>query len=162
MAVGVKQVIATTKTKEIKMIDQKTAPYAALLLRVSLGVMFIAHSLYLKVFVFTVPGTVQFFEGLGLPGFSAYLTIAAEILGGVALILGIKTRLVVLALIPILLGALWVHSGNGWVFSAQGGGWEYPLFLTATAAVQALLGDGAYALSPSPGIKFSFQADERA
>ena len=131
------------------MIDNKTAPYAALLLRVSLGVMFIAHSLYLKVFVFTIPGTVQFFESLGLPGFTAYATIAAEGLGGIALILGVQTRYVALALVPVLAGAFWAHSGNGWLFTAQGGGWEYPLFLIVVALVQALLGDGAYALVKS-------------
>jgi len=129
------------------MIDTKTAPYGALLLRVALGVMFLTHSLYLKVFVFTVPGTVQFMESLGLPGFSAYLLIGAEVFGGIALILGIYTRLVSLALAPVLLGALWVHSGNGWVFSAKGGGWEYPLFLTVAVFVQALLGGGAHSLS---------------
>ena len=128
------------------MIDSKTAPYAALLLRVSLGVMFLAHSLYLKVFVFTVPGTVGFFESLGLPAFTAYLTIAAEIIGGTALILGVQTRLVAVALLPVLLGATWVHAGNGWVFSAEGGGWEYPVFLAVAAVVQALLGPGAHAL----------------
>lgn len=140
------------------MIDQKTAPYAALLLRVSLGVMFIAHSLILKVFVFSVPGTVQFFESLGLPGFTAYATIAAEILGGLALILGVQTRWVALALLPVLFGAVWVHSGNGWVFSAQGGGWEYPVFLIVASLVQALVGDGAHALSKSispAGLKFA-------
>ena len=128
-------------------IDEKTAPYGALLLRVSLGFMFIAHSLYLKVVVFTVPGTVHFFESIGLPGFSAYLVIAAEIIGGIALVLGFYTRPVAFALVPILLGALWVHSGNGWLFSAKGGGWEYPLFLALAAVVQGLLGDGALALS---------------
>jgi putative oxidoreductase len=128
------------------MIDSKTAPYAALLLRVSLGVMFLAHSLYLKVFVFTVPGTVGFFESLGLPGLFAYLTILAEIGGGIALILGFQARLVAVALIPVLLGATWVHAGNGWLFTAEGGGWEYPLFLTVATVVQALLGSGAYAL----------------
>ena len=87
-------------------IDEKTAPYAALLLRVSLGIMFIAHSLYLKVVVFTVPGTVQFFESLGLPGFSAYLVIAAEAIGGIALVLGIYTRPVALALVPV--GHKWI------------------------------------------------------
>jgi len=51
--------------------------------------MFIAHSLYLKVVVFTVPGTVQFFVSLGLPGFSAYAFIAAEVIGGTALALGV-------------------------------------------------------------------------
>ncbi len=64
------------------MIDQKTAPYAVLMLRVALGIMFIAHSAYLKVFVFTLPGTAQFFESLGVPGFSAYVLVVAETLGG--------------------------------------------------------------------------------
>lgn len=128
------------------MIDNRTAPYAALVLRVALGVMFLAHSLYLKVFVFTLPGTVGFFESLGLPAAAAYLTIAAETAGGIALILGFQARLVALALIPVLLGATWVHAGNGWLFTAEGGGWEYPLFLTVAAAVQALLGSGAYAV----------------
>ena len=128
------------------MIDSRTAPYAALLLRVSLGAMFIAHGL-LKVLVFTVPGTVQFFGSLGLPAVFAYGTIAAEIGGGVLLLLGVRTRWVALALVPVLLGATWVHSGNGWLFTSPNGGWEYPLFLTIAAAVQALLGDGAAALT---------------
>jgi putative oxidoreductase len=127
------------------MTDSRTAPYAALLLRVSLGVMFIAHGL-LKVFVFTVPGTVQFFGSLGLPPVFAYGTIAAEVIGGALLVLGVGTRWVALALIPVLLGATWVHAGNGWLFTAPKGGWEYPLFLTLAAAVQALLGDGALAV----------------
>ena len=131
------------------MIDSKSAPYGALLLRLGLGVMFIAHSLYLKLFVFTLAGTAGFFESLGLPGAVAYLVFAAEGIGGILLILGVQTRWVALALVPILLGATWVHSGNGWLFSAEGGGWEYPFFLTLAAVVQALLGDGAYALKAS-------------
>ena len=64
------------------MIDKHMAPFGALLLRVSLGVMFLAHSLYLKLVVFTLPGTVKFFESLGLPGFATHLTIAVEAIGG--------------------------------------------------------------------------------
>jgi len=128
-------------------IDQRTAPYAALVLRVTLGVMFIAHSLVLKHFTYTLPGTAQFFESIGLPGALAYLTFWAELLGGIALVAGFATRWVALALIPILLGATWVHIGNGWVFSAANGGWEYPVFLIAVSLVQSLLGDGAYAFS---------------
>jgi putative oxidoreductase len=127
------------------MIDNRTAPYAALVLRISLGVMFVAHAL-LKLFVFTVPGTVQFFQSLGLPPILAYATIAAELGGGVLLILGAGTRWVALALVPFLLGATWAHIGNGWAFTAPKGGWEYPVFLTAAAFAQFLLGDGAYAL----------------
>ena len=125
--------------------DQSLAATGALVLRVSLGVMTLAHGL-LKVFVFTVPGTVGFFESLGLPAAIAYLTIAAEIFGGLALIGGIFTRVAALALVPILLGAAWVHSGNGWVFSNQGGGWEYPVFWAFALVVQALIGPGALAL----------------
>jgi putative oxidoreductase len=128
-------------------IDSRTAPYAALILRVTLGVMFIAHSLVLKYFMYTLPGTAQFFESIGLPGALAYLTFWAELLGGIALVAGFATRWVSLALIPILVGATWVHLGNGWVFSGANGGWEYPVFLIAVSLVQALLGDGAYALS---------------
>ena len=127
------------------MIDQRTAPYAALLLRAALGSMFIAHAL-LKYYVFTLPGTVKFFESLGLPGGLAYVTFFAELLGGALILAGLGTRYVAAALIPILLGAAWAHAGNGWVFSAPNGGWEYPAFLAAAAAAQALLGDGAYAL----------------
>lgn len=128
------------------MIQSHTAPYAALLLRVSLGIMFLAHGL-LKIVVFTIPGTVQFFESVGFPGALAYVTIVAELVAGVLLIAGFATRWVALATVPLLLGAAWVHLPNGWVFSAQGGGWEYPVFLAVAAVVQFLLGDGAWSVS---------------
>ncbi len=131
------------------MIDQRTAPYAALILRISLGVMLLAHGLLLKVFTFTVPGTVGYFESLGYPGFFAYLVIAGEILGGIALVLGVWTRTVALLALPIVIGATLQHIGNGWVFSAPNGGWEFPVFWSFALVVQALFGDGAYALSPS-------------
>ncbi|MEA2119588.1 DoxX family protein [Halovibrio sp. HP20-59] len=121
-------------------------PHAISLLRVSLGVMALAHGL-LKVFVFTLPGTVGYFESLGLSGFLAYLTIAAEVGGGAALILGVYTRWVSLALVPVLLGAAWVHLGNGWMFSNTGGGWEFPVFWTLALIVQAGLGSGRWVLS---------------
>jgi putative oxidoreductase len=110
--------------------------------------MFIAHAL-LKYFVFTLPGTAQFFGSLGLPPALGYVTFGAEFVGGVLLVLGVHGRYVALALVPILLGATWAHAGNGWVFSAANGGWEYPAFLTVAAIVQFLVGDGAYALRSS-------------
>ena len=122
-----------------------TQDYGTLLLRVTLGVMFLAHGL-LKVLVYTVPGTVQFFETQGFPGALAYAVIAAELVGGTLLILGVYTRWVALALVPILLGAFNVHWPNGWVFSTPNGGWEYPAFLTITTIVQSLLGGGALAV----------------
>lgn len=122
-----------------------TTPYAAFLLRVSLGIMFIAHA-GLKYYVFTLPGTAKFFESIGLPGPLAYLTFAAELIGGILILAGIASRWVSLALVPVLLGAVWAHAGNGWLFNAPNGGWEYPAFLTVAAIVVALLGDGAYSL----------------
>ena len=127
------------------MIDSRTAPYAATLLRVALGSMFVAHAL-LKYVVFTLPGTVKFFESIGLPGPLANITFGAELVGGLLILGGVYARWVALALVPILVGATWAHAGNGWTFSAPNGGWEYPAYLTATALVMALLGDGKFAL----------------
>ena len=127
------------------MTETRNPAIAALLLRLSLGTMFVAHAL-LKYFVFTLPGTAQFFESLGLPGIFGYATFAAELVGGVLLLAGYRTRVVALALVPVLIGATWAHAGNGWVFNAPNGGWEYPAFWTIALVVQALLGDGAYAL----------------
>jgi putative oxidoreductase len=128
------------------MIDARTAPYAALLLRVSLGAMFIAHAL-LKYYVFTLPGTAQFFQSIGLPGALAYATFWAELAGGVLILAGVYSRWVAVALLPILIGATWAHAGNGWLFTSAKGGWEYPAFLAVAAIALALLGDGRFALS---------------
>jgi putative oxidoreductase len=119
--------------------------YAALILRIGLGVMFVAHGL-LKLLVFTLPGTAAFFEQVGFPGWTAYIVTFAEIGGGLLLLGGVAVRAVSIALIPVLLGATFVHFGSGWVFSNPNGGWEYPAFLTLAAVVQALLGPGAFAL----------------
>lgn len=113
------------------------------LLRTALGVVFLVHSVYLKVIVFTVPGTVAFFESLGLPGFSAYAVLLVEAIGGSLLILGVGVRQTALALAVVSLGATWAHIGYGWLFTNEGGGWEYPLFLSIACFTQALLGPGA-------------------
>jgi putative oxidoreductase len=110
----------------------------AAVLRVSLGVMFLAHSVVLKLFTFGLAGTAGYFASLGLPANLAYVVFAAEAIGGALLISNVATGWVSLALIPVLAGAFWVHAGNGWVFSAAGGGWEYPLFLIIASAVVAL------------------------
>ncbi len=131
------------------MIDTKTAPYAALLLRLSLGALFLAHA-GLKILVFTPAGTAKFFGSVGLPPELAYVVMTAEVLAAIALILGIWTRVVALLATPILLGAIYtVHGAAGFFFTNPHGGWEYPAFWTIALVVQALLGDGAYALGSS-------------
>ena len=126
-------------------VQSRSAPYGIALLRVALGVLLFAHGA-LKVFVFTLPGTAAFFASAGFPAWSAYLVAPAEVLGGLALMLGFQTRLVALLSLPILLGALSVHLGNGWLFSAPKGGWEFPAFLVVAMLAQTLLGSGAVSL----------------
>jgi putative oxidoreductase len=124
----------------------KQIDIGAALLRAGLGAMFIAHAL-LKYFVFTLAGTAQFFQSIGLPGELAYAVFAAELVGGVMLVLGVYTRVVAFALLPVLIGATWAHAGNGWLFTAPKGGWEYPAFLALVAIVVGVVGGGRYALA---------------
>lgn len=124
------------------------ADYGAMLLRVALGTMWIAHAL-LKLLVFTLPGTAQFFASVGVPGVLAYPVFAAELIGGLALVLGIYARQTSLALVPIMGVAAWVHLPNGWVHTSQGGGWEYPVFLVVASVALWLLGDGALTIRRS-------------
>jgi putative oxidoreductase len=130
------------------MTDSRTAPYASLLLRLALGILFLAH-FGLKFFVFTPAGTAKFFASLGLPGGLAYVTMAVELLGAIALILGIYARVVAIVLIPILLGAIFtVHGPAGFFFTSPNGGWEFPAFWIVGLLALALTGDGKYALKP--------------
>lgn len=130
--------------------SERSHEFAALVLRVALGAVYVSHALW-KVFTLSMPVTVNFFASQGFPGWTAYAVVAAELLGGVLLIAGVQVRAVAILLIPILLGALKVHLPNGFVFSYPNGGWEYPAFLIVASAVQALLGEGAYALNRLAG-----------
>jgi putative oxidoreductase len=121
------------------MIDSKFAPYGAFVLRIALGVMFLAHA-YLKVAVFGVAGFEGFLGQSALPAALAWPIILGEVLGGVALLAGFYSRVVAIALLPVLLGAISIHAPNG--------GWEYPAFLAMAALAHALIGEGAFALRP--------------
>ena len=127
-----------------------TTQWGVTVLRVSLGLMFLAHGVLLKGMTYGLAGTTGFFTQIGLPAWLAPATLAAEAVGGLLLILGVQTRWVALALAPVLVGAIvTVHGSKGWVFTAPGGGWEYPAYLFVLCVAQALLGDGAYALNRS-------------
>lgn len=118
---------------------------AALTLRVALGIMFLAHG-FTKLFVFTPAGTAQYFESLGFPGFVGYLTILFEIGGGLFLLLGILVELFALLTVIQMIVITYVHSPNGWSFTNQGGGWEYPAFMALTALALLLLGGGRFSV----------------
>lgn len=117
----------------------------ALALRLALGSILLAHGI-MKLTVFGIDGTIGYFASLGLPAIAAQLTIFGEVAGGLALIVGMFTRLAALLSLPILLGAVWAHAGFGWVFSNAGGGWEFPLLLAVLAGIVATQGAGALAL----------------
>ena len=128
--------------------DARTLDAARLLLRLALAAMWLSHGLVLKLLTFGVAGLSGWLESVGLPASLAVPLIAAEAIGGAAILLGLHGRLASLLLLPILLGALWIHAGNGWVFTNANGGWEYPLFLVVASLVHVLLGDGRLALRP--------------
>ncbi len=118
---------------------------AAAVLRLALATMWLSHA-WLKFGVFTMAGFTGFLAQQGLPTVLAWPVVLAEVAGGLLILGGIGGRWVSLALLPILAGATLVHAGNGWVFTATNGGWEYPVFLMAMSLVHALLGDGRFTL----------------
>lgn len=126
------------------MIDHRTAPYAALLLRVVMGLLFITH-IYWK---FAVRGFEPWLNGLYQAGYGMPVVIyilCIEFIGAVLLIPGIFTRWVCLLALPVMLGAshFWLER-TGFFFTV--GGAEFTLFWAVALVVQALLGDGAYAV----------------
>lgn len=143
------------------MIDSRSAPYGAFVLRITLGAMWISHAL-LKWFVFTIPGLAAWLESQGFAAFFAWPLFLTEIVGGLAIVIGFYARHVALALTPVLLIAMSTHLGNGWVFTNEGGGWEYPAFLIAASITQWLIGDGALALRSRPLLFFPAAAAHRA
>jgi putative oxidoreductase len=123
------------------------ASYAALLLRVTLGFMFLAH-LYWKFKI--LPGGVHtWWSGLlanGYPRFVPWYSISAEFAGALLLIPGIYTRWVSLYTLPVMIGAsqFWLIR-KGFYFTAAGA--ELPIAWSIMLILQALLGDGPYAVS---------------
>ena len=130
--------------------NASSAFYAPLLLRVTLGTLFVAH-LYWK-FAVLPGGFAQWwsnFESNGYPWFVPWYVFSAEIAGALLLIPGIRVRWVCLYAVPMMLGAaqFWATRKGFWFV---GGGAELPLVWCVMLLLQAMLGDGPYALLPSP------------
>lgn len=129
--------------------DARAVFAGATLLRLTLGAMYVSHA-WFKITAFGVGGFAGWLDSLGLPGFMAAPVIALELAGGILLLTGFYARYVSIALLPILAVAAWVHAPNGFIFSNANGGWEYPVFLMIASVVQALIGDGVFALKSRP------------
>lgn len=130
------------------MTDKSSAPYGAFVLRIALGAMWIAHAL-LKPLVFTMAGFGQFLASQGLPPAMAWPVFLMELIGGIAILLGLFGRQASLLLVPVMAVAMLTHVPNGWLHTSAGGGWEYPAFLIAASVAHWLIGDGAFALKNS-------------
>jgi putative oxidoreductase len=129
------------------MIDQRTAPYGTLLLRITIGGLFILH-LYWK---FAIFGVDKWWMGLEQAGYSGWVlayTVSGEFVGAILITLGVYTRWASLYALPLMIGAtqFWA-ARKGFYFT--GAGFELPLVWSILLIAQALLGDGAYALRPS-------------
>jgi putative oxidoreductase len=126
------------------MIDQRTAPYAALLLRIALGLLFIVH-IYWKFVIFGFDTWLSRLEEAGYSMPVVIYVLCAEFAAALLLIPGILTRWVSLFALPLLLGAsqFWLVR-TGFFFTVSGA--ELPMLWGLALIVQALLGDGAYAL----------------
>ncbi|RVT96902.1 DoxX family protein [Rhodovarius crocodyli] len=123
-------------------------PYAALLLRLSLGAILLAHGLYMKIMTVGLTNVMAYFGRIGFPPILAPIVAFGETAAGIALVVGVMVRPASVLVLPILIGAALQHTGNGWMFASPRGGWEFPVLLIVLAVVQALLGAGAFALEP--------------
>ena len=135
------------------MTREKQLDVGLLVLRVSLGIIFIAHG-YLKVFTFGLKHAMEVFEAHTvwhinmIPGWVALPSAAIEWVGGILLILGVKTRLTTPFLAAVAFGAGAVHFENGWNYTSKpDGGWEYGIFLCLCCIVVFLVGPGKYTLT---------------
>ncbi len=129
----------------MNIVDETYSATGAMLLRLSLGLMWIAHALF-KWFVFTIPGFADWLASQGIPAFMAWPVFLFELVGGVMILIGFYGRYVSAVLAPVMLVAAWTHVSNGWTHTSEGGGWEYPMFLVMASIAHTLLGDGRFAV----------------
>jgi putative oxidoreductase len=129
-------------------VDQAYAPYGMFLLRLAIGIDWLAHA-FLKIY-----RGMNTHEALlaknGITPLLAWPTFTLEVIGGIAIILGWYSRQWAAFLLFFLATVVWIKWPVGWTYSNTGGGWEYPLFWLFAQAALVLGGEGAFALRRSP------------
>lgn len=123
-----------------------TLDLGLLLLRFAVGGTLVAHGLQ-KLLVFTLPGVVGSFAGMGIPlaEVVAPAVAAIELIGGSLIVLGIGTRVAGLLAAAAMLGAVFTaHAGAG--FFAADGGFELPLLIACAAVALVLTGPGRFSV----------------
>lgn len=135
------------------MTQQEKTNLGLLILRVTLGIVFIAHG-YLKVFTFGIPHGMEVFEAHTvwhinmIPGWFVIPAAIIEWVGGTMLILGYKARWVLPFLAAVAFGAGAVHFENGWNYTSKpDGGWEYGIFLFICCVALYLTGPGKHTIT---------------
>jgi putative oxidoreductase len=116
---------------------KKLEPFALLLLRCGLALVFIYHG-YPKLFG-ERERIIEAFQAIGLPAFVVYLTGAVEFFGGAALALGLLTPIAGLLLLLDMCAAMWKYNFNEGIYAVR----EYELPLTLGLACLAVAATGA-------------------
>lgn len=118
---------------------------AATILRLVLGVTFLIHGA--AKFQGGIENTVGFFESLGLPGFSAYIVALVELVGGIAMVLGVGTRVVsILFAIVLAVAVVKVKLAGGFLGNGQMAGFEFDLALLAISIFLGITNKSLFAL----------------
>ncbi|MBP3040084.1 DoxX family protein [Bacillaceae bacterium Marseille-Q3522] len=116
-----------------------------IILRVVLGITFFVHGLVK--FQGGIENIAAWFDGIGLPGFSAYVVALIEMIGGIALIVGLFSKIVSAIFSLLMIGAIFkVKLAAGFLGNGQMAGYELDLALLAIAVFITINDSKAFAL----------------